>query len=383
MRFDCGTARRVLSVLFVLTTLTAIGITVGRLSYAWSQARGPEKAVGEFLQAALEGDVEAAMGMVDSPVDEAPLIASEVTASGWSIGDVQLIAPIQPSVNAEPEFAQVQATIHGPEETSLTADLKVANNGGGWKVLDPFGWVRVDRALVPFLEVNGFKIDLNDFDNPNTMLAVLPGLYEFFSEPISLIKPSHEPIMFLGNQLIEIGASAQRTSGKTHPFSYSFEARDGIEELIEQRVSDHIDWCIASAGTEPGIDCPFIPIALDVQPVDSFNEHYVDAAWTVIEYPVPVLAVTDEKLNEDSLLLTFRQEGVMEAVAHSEAYTDLYYNTTVEYESEREIYFHCPLWIYGLQLQIESDGDFTIVRSENEAALQTWTKIRTHDCTSY
>lgn len=385
MPLDRDILGRVLSALFALATLTAIGITVGRLSHAWAQAEGPERAVREFLQAALDGDVDAAMAMVESPDPETPLITPEAAVSDWSIGEVRLIAPIQPGAAADPESALVQATVRGPEDTSLTADLKVVDDGEGWKVADPFGWIRVSRDLVPFLEVNGYKIDLGQFANPNTMLAVLPGLYEFFSEPISLIKPTEGPVMFLGDQIKEIGAPTQMTSGKIAPFTYGFEVRDGIEETIEGRVTAYIDACVASPRLVPGPGCTIVPPASTVQPSELFIEHYVEVSWTVVEYPEPVLAVIDSALHGDSLLLTFREEGSMEGIAHSDGYIDVLTTDEFEYGATVEFSFHCPIRIAELQLQIDASGDFSIVPSEREEALQTLTAgyASWHGCTSF
>ncbi|MEU5871246.1 hypothetical protein AB0A73_06730 [Glycomyces sp. NPDC047369] len=159
----------------------------------------------------------------------------------------------------------------------------------------------------------------------------------------------------------------------------------GDRRGAEDRVTAYIDACVASPRLEPGPGCPIVPPASTVQPSELFIEYYVDVSWTVVEYPGPVLAVIDSALHGDSLLLTFREEGAMEGVAHSDGYIDVLTTDAFDYGATVEFSFHCPIRIAELQLQIDADGDFSIVPSEREEALQTLTAryASWHGCTSF
>ncbi|WP_143015012.1 hypothetical protein [Glycomyces harbinensis] len=359
---------RLLAIAFVLATAAATTVTAVRTADAWSQAEAPQRAVRDFLQASLDGDVEAALALVTDPDQNRSLLVPEALDADWEIDGLSLIEPVRslgPGSNAE--SATVRATVRGPEDTVLSADFALVGGGGDWKVLDPFGRVRASRALVPYFEVNGHRLELSEFDDEALVLPVLPGLYTFFSEEISVLEPAHGPLLLLGDQAVEIGSQTQGAYGGTAPFEPAFKLRDDIEEPVQEHVEAYLEDCAARAGVEWPPECPFGLAASSLDERVAYSVlgtvTYADAAWTVAEHPEAVLTAPAPRFDQGPLRLTFRSEGSLETVVHvvSTHGWDYYgMPETVEYDPPAEYVFSCPLWILDLQVQITGDGGFAI-----------------------
>ncbi|WP_205324346.1 hypothetical protein [Glycomyces sp. YM15] len=332
------TRRRIAIAVPLILALAAAGYTA-RWVYTDREANEPVETVRAFLEAARSGEIEAALALTThEPSTAKDLLVHEATSTDWEILDLDLR-----SWSPVAEYADVWATIKGPNDTELTHPLSVELLDGDWKVADPFATLTVEELPVPYLEVNGITLPIETASE--TDFALLPGVYQLYEHPPALFEYEAAPLLALGDRLVH-------ADGAEAPYlvEAAFEGFTVIEDdeaTLNERLTAYLDECLAGPDGPESFGCPF---GLQEYGIDDPDSTLGDGnRWEIIEYPHAAAASVawDTIYRPTDIGLLTRHEGRARV-------------TAVEASTNEEVVLECPITTIGLYLVFDDTGDYRI-----------------------
>ncbi len=321
-----------------LMLLTA-GIVV---VFKWGPDRDPiaEEAVRSFLEAVREGDVDAALALIEDDRGSNRFLTAEALDDRWEIVRVAQVA----YDDREVTWAEVYAEIEAYDGTRLGHRYRVRIESGGPVLVDPLTYARYEPGLQDILDVNGHAADSDD--DPAALL--LPGLYSLYESPPVTLESELSPFLTLGGQFIELGT--ERPIGWFPALGprLSTEGR----RLLDQAIDSHLDSC----AVRPSLSgCPFAP-----PPQDERIDVPAGVDWEIVEYPQVEAMYTPARESAGPLpsgaapgltfdLLTVEPGSVeVEAVVAQAG------------GGERRTTLRCGVWMDGVYAVFDSGGEVTL-----------------------
>ncbi|GAA4907063.1 hypothetical protein LX16_3271 [Stackebrandtia albiflava] len=247
--------------LFVTVVAVPVLAAATALVVAWWPTGDPEDVVTGYLDAIRSGDFAATAEYTaqapGEPDTSDELLTEAAMPTGWEFDDVR--------------------TVGEPFEDSATVDFTVAADGrerdgrfrldlvdGEWVIADPYVTVDASRSPMGYVEFNGVTVEAD-------RVRVFPGVYRVFESD---------------RELFDLPDYIAVPGGGTG-YRPSVPVTDALTGLVETRVTEWIDSCVAAA-TDPFPDgCPFRADWGGGEYVFTNGHIYDDptGTWRVAEYP--------------------------------------------------------------------------------------------------
>lgn len=261
----------------------------------WSsyQDRSPVRAVDSFLEAAYDGDVDEALSYLESPPESvgAHFLTPEALNSDWDIADVSLenVTSFQRIDNS----ARVNATISGPEGTSITSEFELAESDDEWLITNGLNRMSVDFTSIPMIEINGYHPQIGA-EAGDITFHLLPGVYEYYSEGVEGLKPAIKSQLMLGGQstTIETGVDPSRIQDSSLNIASPqwMTVADDVNELVQSKIESYLNDCFddIEGPIEEGVfGCPVGTSPSDIAQ-DVSGDRHADVSnfeWELLEHP--------------------------------------------------------------------------------------------------
>lgn len=285
-----GRRKRTIIVVCAVIAVLLVGIAavVGWNRY---QDRAPVRAVESYLEAVQDGDVEAALEHFNDPPRTvgAHFLTSDALNSDWDVDDVSLDSLTR--TRTSDSRATVEATISGPNDTSVTDKLDLEEIDGEWRIVDSLSRMNVNLELLPMIEVNGFNPGMGPGTADNVTFFLLPGLYEYYTDGVEGVEPAVKSQLVLGSEveIVEVGAElnllSERVLEAVTPQAMMLS--DDATEILQAKVESYLDDCFADIEGEFEYGCPIgtgaARIAREVSS-DGITD-VSDLEWELLEYP--------------------------------------------------------------------------------------------------
>lgn len=249
-----------------------------------------ERRVRDFLSAVQHGQVARARGMVDAGGDKADtsFLTADVARQNWQVDAVRSIDPIDDYSYQ----VRVDATLSVPNGDTASYRFTAELDGAKWKVLDPYVYVDVMDFPLPYVAINGHRVELphRDGETATSMTYTLfPGVYRFFdTAPDSVRHPTAAHLLMPGSYAL-MQAGDDYYGGDGNIVVPRMTLTGAAQRSAQRAVDAYLDGCAKSMTklVEPG--CPFGAeyVPEPGHPDRIFADDEVKSAtWKVTTYPV-------------------------------------------------------------------------------------------------
>lgn len=300
-----------------------------------------EGAVRSFLEAVREGDVDAALALIEDERGSNRFLTAEVLDDRWEIAQVVQVA----YEDREVAWAEVYAEIEAHDGTRLGHRYRVRIEPGGPVLVNPLTYAGYEPGLHDIFDVNGYAVDPGE----DTAVLLLPGLYSLYQSSPVTVESDLPSFLALGGQFIELGAE--------HPIQGFPEPRLRLSRegrrLLVQAIDSHLDSCAARPSRS---GCPFAP-----PPQDERIDVPAGGDWDIVEYPqveamyTPAREGAEPFLSGEGTGLAFDLLTVEPGAVEVEAVVDETGN------GERWATLECGIWMDGVYAVFGSGGEVTLV----------------------
>ncbi|WP_133884385.1 hypothetical protein [Glycomyces sp. NRRL B-16210] len=327
LRRHANTAMAIAAVALVIAAAVATAVR-------WAPFQRPpaEAAVLAFLEAAQEGDVEAALALTDETAPSEDFLVPEALDDRWSIVTVAQVDFKDRVGGTDKAVAQVYAEIEAFDGTRIGARYRVVVEGGE-AVIDNGLTLTSNYSIFDDLGLNGVSAPAAP-DGTEANFALLPGLYELYRDLPSTMEFEESNLsLALGDQFRQLGSDWSQTS---LPISYPVASDEG-RALVDELIADHYDACAA----DPSIElCPF------AFPEDPARDLALapGATWEVVSHPqVEMQWNWYGEIDGSQLLTTVPGEARAPVVVTEDG-------------REREATVSCSIWTEGLYAEFDLEG---------------------------
>ncbi|WP_030144737.1 hypothetical protein [Glycomyces sp. NRRL B-16210] len=362
--------RRNLAIAVPLILALAGAVLAGRWVQADRQTDAPVATVRAFLEAVRSGEVETALAMTASePSASTALLVPEALDADWEIADLGLGRWVSAASTAE-----VWATIRGPEGTEVTAEFELDPEGDDWKITDPFSTLHLPQLPLPYIEVNGHKVDYDPEAEDALGFVVLPGVYRLYGDPPELLAYDHGPMLTLGHRWSDPDGTRIFDQGTTFAAAgvfKGFSVAEGIEPALGEQVAAYLDACFADPEGPELFGCPF-----------GFEERYLDLdgvdlgavrGWEIVEYPqVAAVSYQGPIVGPFQIDVLDRVPGLARV-------------TVADANSGADVVLECTVATSGLYLWLDESGQYAIgpngdPNGPDSGAARLWEEGYRADC---
>lgn len=288
----------------------------------------PAEVVRAFLEAAQAGDADQAETFADFDIgSHVDTTFMETGDNGeWTIVDVSTLTESAPG---EDYVATVSAIIADSDGAELENVFTVAESNEDLVVVDGLSEIRIVGGSLSYVEVNGEYLDLER--GGGVEFVFLPGVYEFYAEPIELAEIDTEQWMLLGDRNV-----TPHLDEVTDLTSFEPEVRptSDMEAKVEEQFDLMMQECVSANEAHLG-GCP-------VSAEDYLEESPVE--WELSQQPDVAVSQAAEVRSE--LALSLRTPGV--ALARGTFAVD---------EGTGEGEFACLIDPAGIDVLVTETGD--------------------------
>lgn len=250
-------SRRNRALIAILAVLVLVGTLLIALPRLLGAASGPEQVTREFLQAVVEGDLEAVQAHVQNTPDAS---TAALTAEVLAGAEDQLDSFEIQHVALKAGTATVTVELRTGADTGQGIFTLTSSDGGPfsptvWElapVMLPqlpleltFGVQEIEIEGVAF-PVQDLLVDREDYE-PKVALQLLPGTYEV---SISQVPPQVEPV----RRTLEVPPVLGKQGMPSHPLHLAL-GEDAMSE-VQRQAEAALEDCTASSSSAPE-GCPF------------------------------------------------------------------------------------------------------------------------------